>query len=99
MVSRSIRWSVAALKQFESAILYISRDSVRNAEQVRLDILESIELLADRPEFHPPDKFKLDNDGQYRAFELHRLRVAYFHDLEQIRILRVRHTSREPQGY
>jgi plasmid stabilization system protein ParE len=62
MVNRSIRWSVTAFKQFESAILYISRDSVRNAEQVRLDILESV-------------------------------------DLEQIRILRVRHTSREPQGY
>jgi plasmid stabilization system protein ParE len=99
MVNRSIRWSVTAFKQFESAILYISRDSVRNAEQVRLDILESVERLADRPEFHPPDKFKTDNPGEYRAFELHRLRIAYYHDLEQIRILRVRHTSREPQGY
>ena len=51
------------------------------------------------PERYPPDKYKDENDGNYRAFELHRLRVAYFVGRDVIRILRVRHTSREPQGY
>lgn len=31
--------------------------------------------------------------------ELHHLRVAYFVGTDIIRILRVRHTSREPQKY
>lgn len=63
------------------------------------DVLDKIESLASRPEKFPPDKFKVNNDGSYRAFELHRLRVAYYVGEEVIRILRVRHTSREPKNY
>ena len=99
MANRRIGWDKHALRQFNKAILYIAEDSVQNAENVRADILEKIEALLSHPEIYPLDKYKLDNDGSYRAFELHRLRVAYFIGLDIIRILRVRHTSREPLKY
>jgi len=99
MANRKIGWDKHALRQFNKAILYIAEDSTQNAENVQADILEKIEDLLSYPEIYPLDKYKLDNDGSYRAFELHRLRVAYFIGSDVIRILRVRHTSREPLEY
>ena len=99
MANRRLEWDRQALRQFNKAILFIAEDSVQNAENVRAEIIEKIEALLPNPEKHPLDKYKLDNDGNYRAFELHRLRIAYFVGTEIIRVLRVRHTSREPQEY
>jgi plasmid stabilization system protein ParE len=99
MESRRISWDIQALKQFNKSILHIAEDSIQNAENVRTQILEKIGELVMRPEKYPPDKYKSDNDGNYRAFELHRLRVAYYIFPDIIRILRVRHTSREPLDY
>jgi len=77
MANRKITWSKSALKQFEAAINYIAEDSIQNAEKVRKEILEKIEKLISYPEIYSPDKYKTDNDGSYRAFELHRYRIAY----------------------
>jgi plasmid stabilization system protein ParE len=88
-----------AAKQFEVAIKYISADSIQNAEKVRKEILEKIEKLILHPEIYSPDKYKTNNDGSYRAFELHRYRIAYRVLENEIFILRVRHTSREPKKY
>jgi plasmid stabilization system protein ParE len=99
MANRNIRWDRIALRQFNKAILLIAEDSIQNAEAVSADIIAKIEELPFRPEKYPPDKYKLGNDGNYRAFELHHIRVAYFMNADTIRILRVRHTSREPQNY
>jgi plasmid stabilization system protein ParE len=99
MANKKIGWDKHALKQFNKAILYIAEDSIQNAENVRIDVLLKIGELLSHPEKYPLDKYKLQNDGNYRAFELHRLRIAYFVGEEMIRILRVRHTSREPRDY
>jgi plasmid stabilization system protein ParE len=99
MENRRISWDIQALKQFNKSILYIAEDSVQNAEKVRFEILEKIEEITLHPENHPPDKYKTNNNGHYRAFELYRLRVAYYVFPDVIRILRVRHTSREPLPY
>jgi plasmid stabilization system protein ParE len=99
MANRRIEWDWQALRQFNKAILFIAEDSVQNADNVRIDIIEKIEALLPNPERYPLDKYKHDNNGNYRAFELHRLRIAYFVGIDVIRVLRVRHTSREPQGY
>lgn len=85
--------------QFNKAILYIAESSIQNAEKVGTEIISQIEELPAHPEKYPLDKYKQENDGNYRSFESHRLRVAYYVGTEIIRILRVRHTSREPQGY
>jgi len=99
MANRRIDWDRQALRQFNKAILLIAEESVQNAENVQADIIEKIEALLPNPERYPLDKYKRDNNGNYRAFDLHRLRIAYFVGIDVIRVLRVRHTSREPQGY
>jgi len=99
MANRKITWSKSALKQFEAAINYIAEDSIQNAEKVRKEILEKIEKVTLYPEIHSPDKYKTNNNGSYRAFELHRYRIAYRIKEKEIYIFRVRHTSREPKQY
>jgi plasmid stabilization system protein ParE len=94
-----IKWNNRALKQFDQAIEYIEEDSPKNAEKVKQDILSRISKLADRPESHHPDQFKLNNDGSFRAFEIHRYRISYRHLQKEIRIIRVRHTKMNPLEY
>jgi plasmid stabilization system protein ParE len=99
MENRIISWDKMALNQFGVAIEYIAKNSVQNAEKVRLDIIKKIESLPSNPEMFPLDKYKLSNDGFFRAFELHRLRIAYYIEPHRVRILRIRHTSREPEEF
>jgi plasmid stabilization system protein ParE len=100
MARRKILWDKQATRYFLKAIEYIGKDSPKNALSVRESILSAIDNLAIHPERHPPDKFKLNNKDDYRAFEMHRLRIAYLvKDDNIIIITRVRHTSQEPLGY
>jgi len=99
VANRKISWDIGALKEFEQGIDYIAGSSVQNAEKVRQEIVNRIEQLLDNPERHAPDKFKINNDGNYRAFELHRYRISYFVAINEIRILQIRHTGREPKSY
>ncbi|HEX5150859.1 MAG TPA: type II toxin-antitoxin system RelE/ParE family toxin [Parafilimonas sp.] len=99
MANKTIIWSKAALKQFEFAIHFIAEHSVQNAEKIRTGILEKIKRLSIYPEIHPPDKYKLNNDGSYRAFELHSYRIAYRVTHTEVRILRIRHTNMEPKPH
>jgi len=99
MENRKLRWDSVAIKQFDKAIEYIALDSFQNAEKVRAAILENIEKLLTYPEIYSPDKFKENNDGSFRAFELYHYRVTYYVSENEIRILRIRHTKQEPKPY
>lgn len=99
MANRKISWDIVASKEFEQGINYIAGNSVQNAEKVRQEIVNRIEQLLGNPERHAPDKYKINNDGSYRAFELHKYRISYFIATDEIRILQIRHTSREPKPY
>lgn len=66
---------------------------------VRTDIADIIKSLPLNPHKFPKDKYKLANDGSYRAFEKHTYRIAYRILEFEIRILRVRHTGMEPKDY
>ena len=50
MANRRISWDKQALQQCNKAILYIAKDSIQNAENVRTEIIEKVEALIDRPE-------------------------------------------------
>lgn len=96
---RKIRWDKQALYYFRDAVRYIRKDSPQNAEKVKKEILDKINELSMRPEMHAPDKYKINNDGGYRAFELHRFRVGYLVKEDEIIIARIRNTNQEPLDY
>jgi hypothetical protein len=55
--------------QLKKAFEYIRKDSYQNALKVRNEIVAISEMLSLNPERFAPDKFKINNDGSYRAFE------------------------------
>ena len=94
-----IKWNRQAILQFDNAIAYIEKDSPDNAERVRTNILLRITELSTHPEKYNPDKFKLNNDGSFRAFEIYSYRVSYRYINDEIWILRIRHTKMNPKEY
>ncbi|MEP7143473.1 MAG: type II toxin-antitoxin system RelE/ParE family toxin [Ferruginibacter sp.] len=72
-----VRWPLQAQKQLAKAYKYILHDSYQAAEKVKNDILSSTRKIAANPEMYPPDKYRKNNDGSFRAYELHHYRVAY----------------------
>ena len=95
----NIKWNRRALKQFDDAIEHIESETPAGAEKVRTDILLRIDSLALNPGKYNPDKYKSGNDGSFRAFELHHYRVSYRHIKNEIRIIRIRHTKKNPIQY
>jgi plasmid stabilization system protein ParE len=93
------RWSRSAELQLKKAFQYIKKESFQNAVKVRNDIVAMSEAVALNPERFAPDKFKMSNDGSYRAFELHRYRVSYVILQEVVLIVRLRHTAMSPLLY
>ena len=92
-------WSIRASDSFRKIFEFICQDSYTNAEKVRSGILKIIDSLPDNPEKYPPDKFKKDNPGNYRAFEKYSFRIAYKYSDKEILILRMRHVKQEPKEY
>ena len=97
---RKVIWDNEARSYLRQAIAYIRKDSPQNADNVKKDILASVRSLTSYPEKqYAPDKFRKNNDGSYRAYEIHHFRISYFISDEVIRIVRIRHTGMEPKGY
>lgn len=92
-------WDKTAYTSLQVAYDYIKEESLVNAEQVREGILKIIEGLPAHPEKYPPDKFKKQNDGNYRAFEKYSYRVVYKVTEKEIIILRLRHVKQAPKEY
>jgi plasmid stabilization system protein ParE len=98
-MSLQIKWNKKALLRFDNAINRIEQDSPQNAEKVKKEILLTIDSLLQHPEKFNPDKYKSNNDGSFRAFELHRYRISYRLKGNDIRIIRIRHTGMNPLEY
>jgi|SRR5665213_66059 len=96
---REVIWPKIVQNQLSKAYEYILKDSSQNAEKVKKDILASTHKLVANPEMHSLDKYRKNNDGSFRAYELHRYRIAYQITKTQIIIVRVRHSKRIPKVY
>lgn len=89
-------WNKSAEAELRKAYNFIFLDSPQNARKVVNDIVDATIALANHPEKYGPDKYKQENDGQWRAFELYHYRITYRITPTEIRIVRLRHTSRNP---
>ncbi len=96
---KEVWWPPVAQNQLAKVYKYILRESYQNAEKVKSYILLSTRKLITHPEMYPPDKYRKNNDGSFRAYELHHFRVAYRVTEKEIIIVRVRHTKMEPKEY
>lgn len=95
-----IKWSKSAVQQLLDAIRFIEENNFSSyAEELEREILSRIKNLSVNPGLYPLDKYRRNNDGTYHAFEIDQYRVLYRSKNDEIRIIRIRHTSRKPQKY
>ncbi|HMO63150.1 MAG TPA: type II toxin-antitoxin system RelE/ParE family toxin [Ferruginibacter sp.] len=99
MVKNQLVWTKRSLQHMRALYKYIGENSPQNALKVVNDIIAAMEKITANPEYYNPDKYKIDNDGSYRAFEKHRYRIVYRYQKNIIRVLRIRHTKMEPRNY
>jgi len=98
-VPYQVVWTKRSLLQIKAAYKYIFKDSPQNAGKVVNDITKAVSKAVPNPEFYGPDKYKINNDGTYRAFEKHSYRISYKITKMTIVVLRVRHTKLEPKPF
>ncbi|MFN8862699.1 MAG: type II toxin-antitoxin system RelE/ParE family toxin [Flavobacteriales bacterium] len=104
MVKRAtfrVIWDAEAISQFADILNYIGGQSEQAPRIVKTAVLKRVDLLRKNPFVFETDKLKDPPDESFRAFVVYSFRVAYQvrQDLKEIRVLRIRHTSREPLGY
>ena len=99
--SFKIVWDRKALDHFKDILSYLDKQSkqapiiVKNAVIARLNLIKSNPLICEL------DKLKDSPNKEFKAFVVYSYRVTYQikTDINEIRVLRIRHTSREPLGY
>lgn len=92
-------WDNVAKLELQVACNYIKKSSSQNAKKVGKEIKDYAKKIAKHPESHSLDKYKSNNDGTFRYFEMHRLRISYKVLSNGIYITRIRHTSRKESNY
>ena len=96
---KTLTWTRKASSQLEKIYLYIENDSPQNAESVVLTILNKLDDIAGNEEKYPIDKYRKNNKGDFRAFELFRIRISYQILQDEILIVRIRSASQKPLNY
>lgn len=98
MEIKKVVWDKVVVSDLEDIFEYLKVKPKASSKIVPTLVKLSSEL-SNNFEIYSLDRFKIKNDGSYRAFEKYHYRVSYRVLPNQIRILRIRHTSRNPKEY
>ena len=99
--SYTIIWDRIALDHFKEILDYLSKQSFQAPRIVREGVISRLDDLKKNPFIFEIDKLKDTANTEFRAFVIYNYRITYQvkEVTKEIRILRIRHTSREPLGY
>lgn len=94
-------WDRKALDHLKDILAYLEKRSEQAPKIVKTAIIDRLDQIKKEPLTCELDKLKDPPNKDFRAFVVFSYRVTYQINKEQkeIRVLRVRHTSREPLGY
>lgn len=100
-VGYKIVWDRLALDNFKEILEYLENQSTEAPKIIKNNLLEKLDHIKTNPLTFEVDKLKENPSNDFRAFFVFSYRVTYQikTDLMEIRVLRIRHTSREPLGY
>lgn len=100
-MGKEVIWSPKALVQLESihSDFFDRSKSLQIADKLINDIFDSSNILSSQPEMYPLDKYKTNNNGNYRAYEIYGYRISFRVTKLAVRIIRARHASRDPKVY
>ena len=94
-----IIWDDVAKLELKEAYLNVKKNSASNAENLRKKIVLAVANLKFNPLIYELDRFRISNDGTYRAFEKDSHRVMYRIQADKVFILGVRNANRNPLSH
>jgi mRNA-degrading endonuclease RelE of RelBE toxin-antitoxin system len=99
--SYTIIWDRIALDHFKDILDFLSKHSSQAPKIVKEGILSRLDEVKKNALIFEIDKLKDNPNQEFRAFVIYNYRVTYQikEDTKEIRVLRIRHTRREPFGY
>ncbi len=92
-------WDKEALNVFKEILSFLSKQSAQAPKIVKESVLSRLDAIKTNPLIFEADKLKEPANKEFRAFIIYSYRVTYQIKSQVIRVIRVRHTSREPLGY
>lgn len=97
----TIVWDKIALEQFKDILDFLSKQSSQAPKIVKDGVLTRLDNLKNNALIFEIDKLKDNPNKEFRAFVIYSYRITYHvkEDIKEVRVLRIRHTSREPLGY
>lgn len=100
-VSFKLVWDRNAIDDFKDILDFLAKQSEQAPIIVKSAILERLEKIRKNPLICELDKLKEIPNNDLRAIVVFSYRITYQINAskKEIRILRIRHTSREPLGY
>jgi hypothetical protein len=95
-----IVWDVTAQTQLNKLIEVLAeRYSTMFIDHIKEEVERHMRYISRRPKMFPIDTLKINNEGNYRYFNVPALRIGYKIEPDLIIILRVRHQNQEPLDY
>lgn len=94
--NKAVIWSKEAVEELSEIHTYIKKQSPTAAQKVINQILSHTRQLQKHWQGFRTDELKEKNDGSYRVTFVYHYRITFRIQKEQIHVLRIRHTSREP---
>jgi plasmid stabilization system protein ParE len=93
----TVIWEGKALEEFKTILTYLHNQSLNASRIVKLKMLDRVELLKSNPRLAEADKLKSHPNSNFHAFVVFSYRLTYqiMEEEKLIRILRIRHTSKE----
>jgi len=98
-MEKEIIWSKTALEQLENIYFYLIKTtkSKTTSNKVVDTIYESVTILKSNWEIYELDEMKKSNSGNFRAYEIYNYRILYKVTPNEIYIIRIRDTKRNPK--
>jgi plasmid stabilization system protein ParE len=99
--SYTIIWDRVALDHFKDILDFLSKQSSQAPKIVKEGILSRLDDVKKNPLIFEIDKLKYAPNKEFRAFVIFSYRVTYQVKIvsNEIRVIRIRHTSRDPLSY
>jgi mRNA-degrading endonuclease RelE of RelBE toxin-antitoxin system len=100
-INYKIVWDRGALDHFKSILENLEKQSKQAPKILKSAIIKRLDSIKSNPFICEIDKLKTPKSENFRAYTVYNYRITFQIEKEskEIRIVRIRHTSREPMNY
>jgi plasmid stabilization system protein ParE len=92
-----VKVSYQAKSSLKEIVSYIKKDSPMAANRVRKELINILKSLKNPPERYPKEKLLKERNKNYRSAIKWNYKIVYLFSGNQVEVLDIIHTSRNPE--